>query len=771
MKKFLFALFFIIGSYSFSQVDKIIPDIIPSDGDLLYSLKSGLPGLEQVYRERDKGNLEKGISILTDYLKEKFSERYYFSWKNFRERFSEYSKKYPNERSSHIRRADEHSSLFPASAEWELPSKNLHGENVTAYELRHLARQHKSINAAFAYYYENEKSGRVRYFVDQVRSLNDAFTNKRYDDKGNAVYEVFHAGYRVQNWLFVHALYLSSEEYLPNDQVELIRTFLHTGAQIAKRGKKFSYGNHHTKGLTALFLISTLFPEFRISDEWQKMALDGLILHLQREVNDDGFQFERSVHYHMGDIDNYFYVYQLAMINKVELPQEFTSRFRSMFDALVRMAQPGKKLPVLQDDTDAPWSEYNEIRNAMTIGALLFSDPVYRYFASESTGAELSWYFTKSQSEFLKTKGRKPEYGTKALEQTGYYVMRDGWEDEDRHMIISAGLSKQKPDHQHGDMLGLVAYAYGNQILPNYQVRYNLTDYEFFKNSFVKNVAIIDSIPHARGWKMNEGQSGFGKWNFIPVPKTLAWYSDETIDYYCGTHNGYDSLGVEYLREVFFVKDGFWIVRDQFIGSGSHDYYQIWQGHYDSEKGNKHIRSTFQNGSGLEIVQLNKQPDDLNKISIRGKGSVQFVARDKKDFLFETLLYPFKNFETRIIESDSKNILLSGWRLMTAKDKNKIEVAGIKAASNSGYYIQSGDKYLLTNVTGFSMDEYEIQFDQPANIFLATTGNNLLIRFMNGYDINVHLNKSDGIMLNELNLSGRKNILLKPLDVLKILSE
>ena len=768
MKKFLFVLFFIIGSYSFSQVDKINPDIIPSDGDLLYSLKSGLPGLEQVYRERDKGNLEKGIQLLADYFKEKFSERYYFSWKNFRERFSAYSKKYPNEKSSHIRRADEHNSLFPATAEWKLPSKNLKGENVTAYELRHLARQHKSINAAFAYYFENEKSVRVRYFVDQVRSLNDAFMNKRYDDKGNAVYEVFHAGYRVQNWLFVHALYLASREYLQNDQVELIRTFLHTGAQIAKRGKKFSYGNHHTKGLTALFLISTLFPEFQFSDEWRKMAVDGLTLHLQREVNDDGFQFERSVHYHMGDIDNYFYVYQLAMINKDELPPEFTSRFRSMFDALVRMAQPGKKLPVLQDDTDAPWGEFNEIRNAMTIGALLFTDPVYRYFASENTGAELSWYFTQSQSEFLKTKGRKPVNGSEALEETGYYVMRDGWEEDDRHMIITAGLSKQKPDHQHGDMLGLVAYAYGNQILPNYQVRYNLTDYEFFKNSFVKNVAIADSIPHARGWKKNEGESGFGKWNFIPAPKTLAWYSDETIDYYCGTHNGYDSLGVEYFREVFFIKDGFWIVRDQFRSSGTHDYRQIWQGHYDSEKGNKHIRSTFQNGSGLEIVQLNEQPDELIKNSIRGKGSAQFVSRDKKNFLFETLLYPFKNFETRIIDHNNKNIPLSGCRLIRSEEPNKIDVAGIKAASNSGYYIQSGDKYILTNVTGFLMDQYEIKFDKPANLYLYIDDNKLLFRLMSGNQIKVNTGLVRSVSHNNKKLVDIQEIYLNPLDQLEI---
>jgi short-subunit dehydrogenase len=34
--------------------------------------------------------------------------------------------------------------------------------------------------------------------------------------------------------------------------------------------------------------------------------------HLRKEINKDGFQFERTVHYHLSDIGNYFYVYQLV---------------------------------------------------------------------------------------------------------------------------------------------------------------------------------------------------------------------------------------------------------------------------------------------------------------------------------------------------------------------------------------------------------------------------------------------------------------------------
>jgi hypothetical protein len=317
-------------------------------------------------------------------------------------------------------------------------------------------------------------------------------------------------------------------------------------------------------------------------------------------------------------------------------------------------------------------------------------------------------------------------------------------------------------------MLGITAYAYGNQILPNYQVRYNLTDYEFFKNSFVKNVTIVDSIPQARGWKKNEGESGFGKWNFIPVPKTLAWFSDDNLDYYCGTHNGYDSLGVEYLREVFFIKDGFWIVRDQFLSSTNHDYYQIWQGHYNSENKNTHIRSTFQNGAGLDIVQLSLNSDRILKDSFRGKGSSAFITTKKNNFTFETLLYPFKNFETRIVNSQQESLKLSNWTLVrTGNRKTEIKMEN-KLISDPGFYLQNGDKFILTGISYLTIKNSTLKFNKSADIYITRNENNFLLRFVIGSEIEASVNTFENITVNNRKLTGDGLILIKPLDTLKI---
>ena len=46
------------------------------------------------------------------------------------------------------------------------------------------------------------------------------------------------------------------------------------------------------------------------------------------------------------------------------------------------MAYPDTSAPVVQDDTDFPWAEKNDISKALTLGYLLFEDPLMGFFAN-----------------------------------------------------------------------------------------------------------------------------------------------------------------------------------------------------------------------------------------------------------------------------------------------------------------------------------------------------------------------------------------------------
>ena len=681
-------------------------DRLLSDDELVTLLNPGEVAGDNV-RSLYASDRDKGLEALAAYLRDTFSQRYYFDWKNVKSRFADYEKQFPGRRATHAQNRDIHLGLYPARARWKLPYENLKGDSVSAYELRHLARQHKVLDIAFMHHYENADAYYVDYFTEQMRSLNEAFTANEYEDDegGNGVYESFRAGYRVMNWFQVHAFFLGSEHYGRRDQLELVRTMLHTGAVLHAKNRSFRYGNHQTRGAVALAMIAILLNDYAGTGDWYRDAMTILGEHLDKEVNPDGFQFERSIHYHIGDIYNFFRVLQLAQLNDYPVPEDWRVKLKGMFDAAVVLARPDRHLPVFQDDTDMPWAEYNEMGDFMLLGSVLFDDPVINYFASDRVASAVYWLLREEQIVAIAGLDRnEPIIGSAELPDTGYYVMREGWNQGDYYLAISAGLSEHKPDHQHGDMLGIVARANGQEILPNYQVRYSLPDFEYFKNSLVKNVAIVDGVLHGRGWKSNKGGSGFGKWEILPEPELIAWSKNDGWDFFAGSHDGYADLGVDYYRKVLFIRGLGWVVRDIFESSnGPHAFQQVWQGHYSDEDSGNHHRAVFADGSGLEILQLGDQADSWSSALRRGKGNLVYTVNGEAAD-YTTLLYPFASFSARIPEAlfDEGRTSLQGW---TIRVRDGEDMAVSRLLTDARLIIEKDSDVFLLGATRISRDK------------------------------------------------------------------
>lgn len=668
--------------------------------------------LKQVLKSEVRSQIFMGSNsdeeALASYFRKKFSERYFYDWQTFDDRFSEYNQLY-HPQSGHQSRAEDHMAKFADSTQWVLPFNYLYGAPVNAYALRHLARSHKMVDIAFQYFYDNQNPKYVDYFTTQLRSLNAALEKGAYEkiEDGNGVYEVFRSGYRILNWMRIHNMFLGQRAYSDRDQLTTIATMLQHGQHLYEHNSAFRSGNHQTRGMSALAQLAILFPDFEGTDKWLQLAMTRLEEHLDREINDDGFQFERSVHYHISDIGNYFYVYQLAKINGVEVSDAWTAKLKALFTTLVKIAYPNKTAPVLQDDTDRPWAEFNEIAPVMSLGYLLFEDPEFGYLASNEVDKTMYWFLSGKQVEGLKNiKVQKPNYSSLAFDQTGYYIMRQGWGRKDNMLVISAGLDDLKPDHQHGDMLGIEAYASGNVILPNYQVRYSLPDYEFFKNSMVKNVALVDDELQGKKYKGNKGGSGFGKFGELPNPKTILWDSTRGREWFIGTHDGFANIGVSYSRQVINVDDDFWIVKDNFNASEPHDYKQVWQGHYTLDDNPTLIRSTFNDGAGLDIYQLSGA-DEVIQDGKRGKEWSVIVKKGQQHFSFITILYPFPTYD-KCLDTNKEKMDIVGWVL----DKSDLKVSGSNLRS-----LNKDGKHYLFNLERITIHGSEFVFAKPVDAF------------------------------------------------------
>lgn len=257
--KIYFITFLLISVYGFSQT---IPanEVIAAE-DLINYLTPEV-----------KAKLSKEGAIteasLAQYFRDKFSERYFFDYKDIDTRFQAYNTIYTGVEKSHEENAKDHMGKYLGPAQWKLPFDYLNGTPVNAYALRHLARQHKMVDVAYQYYYQNKDPKYITYFKDQLQSLNGALQANEFEkiEDGNGVYEVFRSGYRVLNWLQIHNLFLGQEAYTDKDQLTTIATLLQHGAHLFQHNPEFASGNHQTRGMSALAMISMLFRDFKDTD-------------------------------------------------------------------------------------------------------------------------------------------------------------------------------------------------------------------------------------------------------------------------------------------------------------------------------------------------------------------------------------------------------------------------------------------------------------------------------------------------------------------------
>jgi len=325
----------------------------------------------------------------------------------------------------------------------------------------------------------------------------------------------------------------------------------------------------------------------------------------------------------------------------------------------------------------------------MTLGYLLFEDPKFGYFASNKVKNREYWFLSNDQIKILENiQEQKPTYGSLSFEDTGYFIMREGWESDDKMMVISAGLDDKKPDHQHGDMLGIQAIANGHAILPNYQVRYSLKDFDLFKNSMVKNVALVDDELQGKQWTSNKGGSGFGKFRELPNPEVITWDTNEDFDLFVGRHDGFENVGVDY-------------------------------SHYTDENGPNLLRAVAPDATGHDILQLN-EVDTVFSAGSRGKHWSVISTSKQKDFSFLTIIYPFKKYNNRLDE-EAKEKRINNW--ITTQSDWEIEGNNSKSLSS-----ESGT--FLFNIKELKNQHVTIRSSQETDLFIKTHNKQLFIQLI-----------------------------------------
>ena len=391
--------------------------------------------------------------------------------------------------------------------------------------------------------------------------------------------------FRSISWLW--ALFFFRDSVALTSQV-FLRTlkFLYLNARHLETylSTYFSPNTHLTGEALGLFYIGLLLPEFSDAARWCQTGRRILLEQLPIHVRPDGVYFEQSSYYHRYTTDFYTHFLILSQINGESVSPEVPQKLSSLLDHLLYITRPDGLTPFFGDDDGGRLvmldnKAANDFRASLSTGAALFKRPDYKFVAGEIADETLWLLGPEAVDELQRIQPVEPASKSIGFQNSGYYVMRDGWTDKANYLLFDCGPHGQANcGHAHADALSFELAANGKTMLVDpgtYTYTGSAELRDWFRSSQAHNTLTVDghssSVP-----------AGPFSWQTIATVKPLAWLAKQRFDYVAGSHDGYFQLPqpVTHRREMLFLKRDYWIMRD-WVESAAQHKIDLWF-HFES---------------------------------------------------------------------------------------------------------------------------------------------------------------------------------------------
>jgi hypothetical protein len=321
----------------------------------------------------------------------------------------------------------------------------------------------------------------------------------------------------------------------------LIRTLLSHGRWLYESLKRNPYHPYNWPVYSAISLayLAVLFPEFKESGEWLKIARSAMDKHLENDVYEDGGYLERSPGYSLS-VYKLFYRY-LCVFRYFSPDKEYYNKNRLLLEKMVQYfvytSSPRGTICPFND------SHRNEIID------FIYSNGVDRPDLMGAIEPLLS-----EERKCTIGKMTKPEVTSINLEGSKYAVMRSDWSKDALMMIINYGPAA---NHNHEDVLDFELYAYGKPIALDAALgKYGYDDplwIPWYRKAKSHNMLLINDSSIVRG------ESNV---------HDVRWSSQKHTDYFSGIHDGYKKyFGVNHKRSIAFIKSKYWVINDNILNS------------------------------------------------------------------------------------------------------------------------------------------------------------------------------------------------------------
>jgi len=401
---------------------------------------------------------------------------------------------------------------------------------------------------------------------------------------------------RVSNWLLACDIFQNNGGELDSRFMqEFSESILQHGLHIVNNLEysKNLTSNHYLSNIAGLLFVAAHLPEHEESSRWHDFAVQELIKEMEKQVYDDGTDFEASTCYHRLVLELFFFSTWFTVVHdqrfsgenysdtaEVIFGEEYVRKLHKMFDAVMYLLKPNGRMPQIGDNDSGQFiklypRETLDMRYLLALGAVFFSEPKWKvkeYFQTEDGVDDIPEVIIlyggagKQKWDTLKWSS-VDDIESKAFSDSGWYVMREG----KNYCIVSCGPNGQNGNggHCHNDKLSFELCLDGKDIVvdpgtyvytsnPEWRNRFRSTDFH--------NTVKIES----------EEQNVIDKQNLFRLEDNaragcLKWEIGAGVDTFVGEHYGYDRLPQEVIhrREIkFHKKEGKLLIVDKFNGTG-----------------------------------------------------------------------------------------------------------------------------------------------------------------------------------------------------------
>ncbi len=385
--------------------------------------------------------------------------------------------------------------------------------------------------------------------------------------------------FRVISWIWAVNLFKESAHLTPELFHKILKFIFSHGRHLEKYlSTYFSPNTHLTGEALGLYYLGTQFPFFKAAKKWRETGEGLLYAELDRQITADGVYFEQSTWYQRYTVDFYTHFFILQTLNDAadkDLQAKLKEKLQALTDFLMFVTRPDGTTPLIGDDDGGrslPLSNRRstDFRAVLATGAALFGRGDYKFVAGD-LAQETFWLVGANGAEaYRKLAAHEPHEASKAFENGGYFVMRDGWADTDNYLLIDGGaVGALSGGHGHADALSINLAIGGKTVLTDagtYSYHESNAARDYFRVSETHNTLTLDdqsqSEPNRKfSWK-SKANTVVGK-----------WISQPRFDFFEGSHDGYERLSspATHTRSILSLNNDYQIMRDFVRTGGEHE--------------------------------------------------------------------------------------------------------------------------------------------------------------------------------------------------------